>query len=71
MPLCCAVWSRDYDIAPSYLTTSEADIQAARYAHPLCARCQSNMADFIYNGIYVPPVSEHVQAVLGPAPAER
>jgi pyruvate-formate lyase-activating enzyme len=68
VPLCCAVWSREYDVAPNYLEIQESDIQAARYAHHLCDRCQSGMADFTYNGVYVTPVLEEVGRALGPSP---
>lgn len=65
VPLCCAVWSHEYDVAANYLDTSEADIQQARYRHSLCKRCMYNMADFTYNAIYVEPVMDHLRAAIG------
>lgn len=64
VPLCCAVWSHEYDVAANYLDTSEEDIRKVRYSHDMCKRCMSNMADFTYNGIYVPPVKEYIQAAI-------
>lgn len=64
VPLCCAVWSHEYDVAANYLDVSEADIRKARYSHGMCKRCMANMADFTYNGIYVPPVQEYIHAAI-------
>ena len=64
VPLCCAVWGHEFDVAANYLDTSEADIQKARYGHDMCRRCMSGMADFTYNGIYVAPVVEHIRTEI-------
>ncbi len=65
VPLCCAVWGREFDVAGNYLETSEAEIRNARYKHNLCKRCMHNMADFTYNAIYVAPVIDEIRAALG------
>ena len=39
--LCCTVFDKKYQIAPSYLDASLTDLQARKYAHDTCNKCMS------------------------------
>lgn len=41
VPLCCNVFDYQYNVAPDFLAISHDELQARRYAHPLCGPCMS------------------------------
>jgi MoaA/NifB/PqqE/SkfB family radical SAM enzyme len=42
VPLCCGVYNKDDDIADNFLAKTPEELQALKYAHPLCKKCMAN-----------------------------
>ncbi|MDD5675088.1 MAG: glycosyltransferase [Chitinivibrionales bacterium] len=42
VPLCCGVYDKTCDIANNFLAKTPEELQALKYAHPLCAKCMAN-----------------------------
>lgn len=51
--LCCGSYDDEYTIAPDFLTKTYAELQASKYANPLCARCVSHgiHVTLVYGGV--------------------
>lgn len=52
--LCCAVYDQKYNIAQNFLNKSFAELQAAKYSHPMCSICMSHAAHttILFGGIH-------------------
>ena len=65
VPLCCATFEEAQIIAKNFLDISRQDIQAKKYAHGFCKKCQARSLDMVYTGAEPHLVEEQALAVLG------
>ena len=65
VPLCCATFEEAQIIAKNFLDISRQDIQANKYAHSFCKKCQARSLDLVYTGAAPHLVEEQAVSVLG------
>ncbi len=65
VPLCCATYEQTQIIADDFLSTSREEIQARKYKHPFCVKCQKRSLDMVYTGVEPHLIDAAAVAVLG------
>lgn len=65
VPLCCATFEDEQILAKNFLEHSRADIQAKKYSHSFCKKCQKCSLDMVYTNAEPQHVEDHAVSVLG------
>lgn len=63
--LCCATYGADKIVAEDFLSTDNAALIDARYAHDYCGTCMGRRLYYVYTGAYPPALVEEAVRVLG------
>lgn len=65
VPICCATFEDSQIIAKNFLDHSRAEIQAKKYTHSFCKKCQACSLDMVYTNVEPHYVEDYAVSVLG------